>query len=539
MLTEWHSSAQRVAAASPEALARGVRPGMDLAHARVLCPEAALAPHDPAADASALARLARWANAFSPRVGIDAPDGLLLDITGCAHLFGGEGAMLDRLCDGLAGTGATACAAIADTIGAAWAVARAGPTPREIVPPGQAYAALAALPPWSLRLSPQTAGQLAALGIDRAESLFMLPRSTLPARFGDEVLLRVDQALGRQPENFESIDPPADLALRLRFEWPLKKPEALELACRQLLEWLTGDLQRRACGTRRLALMLHREGGRSERRDVPLCEPSASLPHLWRLLSAQLEQVDLGMGVDASEVHRLEAGATDHRRCGTGFQPVMGCESDAAGVAGGIVAITLAAIAPAPLDAEQGEFFGTAPQQRAVRRETAELFDRLSQRLGRDRVVRPVLAASHRPERAWRAEDMTAGHDPFTRPPRKVSPVRQRSTRPDAPLLPSADWDGQYEADAPVERPLCLLPRPHPIEVIAMTPDCPPSWFRYRGREYRTREGAGPERLSAEWWTAGDGGTRDYYRVETESGARFWVFCEVNSRKWYMHGVFE
>lgn len=603
MLTEWHASAQRVAAASPECLARGVRPGMDLAQARVLCPGAALAPHDPAGDATALARLARWAVAFSPRVGLDAPDGLLLDITGCAHLFGGERAMLDRLCDTLAADGVTACAAVADTVGAAWAVARAGPAPREAVPPGQVYAALAALPPWSLRLSPETAGRLAALGIDRAEALFMLPRATLPARFGDEALLRVDQALGRQPENFESIDPPADLALRLRFEWPLQRPEALELACRQLLERLAAGLQRRACGTRRLALVLHREGGRAERIDLPLCEPSCSLPHLWRLLQAQLERVDLARHAEGrmqnaesadhrlvagAMDHRLKTGATDPRRCGAGLQPVAGFEPvpglqpvtdfelDATGMTCGIVAITLAAFAPAPLDAEQGDFFdAVAPQRRAARRETAELFDRLSQRLGPDRVVRPVLSASHRPERAWRAEKVSAADNPFTRLLRRPSRPESRPIRSvpatgaaDPPALfaggavaggavnggavetgaadggslvpstPAADWGGAYDGAAPAGRPLRLLPRPQPIEVIAMAPDRPPGWFRYRGREFRTRDGAGPERLCAEWWT-GENGTRDYYRVEAESGARFWIYCEVESRKWYMHGVFE
>src|SRR6185369_11899727 len=148
------------------------------------------------------------------------PDGLLLDITGCQRLFRGEANLLNQLLGALHALGFHARAAIADTIGAAWAVAHGGGDERTIVPEGQAFAALAHLRPWTLRIAPKIVAQLDALGLERIEVLLMLSRATIPSRFGDDVLLRLDQALGRVPEVFTPVRPPVEIAARINFEEP-------------------------------------------------------------------------------------------------------------------------------------------------------------------------------------------------------------------------------------------------------------------------------------------------------------------------------
>lgn len=485
VLTQWRGSACIVAHASPEARGAGVRPGMTLAHAQAVLPSAVFEGHDPSADAASLDMLARWAVRFSPRVGIDTPNGLFLDITGCERLFRGEGNLLNRLVHAMQEAGLSVHAAVASTLGAAWAVSHAGGQAQAIVPADQAYAALSPLPPWALRLDAHLTTQLDALGIHRIETLMMLPRSTLPARFGEAMLLRVDQALGLRSENFQSITPTAGVSADMCFDGCITNWEVVQVAIEQLMDRVIADLKKQCRGAVQLDLVFFGETGAPMKRSALLCSPSNNRRHLLNLLMAQCERLNLS---------------------------------------GGIEAVRLTVAESKPMAVEQGDFFeGDA---RGSQRDAAEILDELAGRLGANAVVRPELIESHRPERAWRPSPVTQAD----KKPRETA-GRSKKSRPD-------DEPRHTDSLAADVRPLRLLPRPEPIDVFAIVPDQPPSWFRHRGREYRSHHGIGPERIDREWWSD-DCGTRDYYRIDTEGGARFWVFYEAESGRWFLHGIFE
>lgn len=175
------------------AASRGLTPGMGLANARALCPDLASCPADPEREARALAGLCRWAARYAPLVAVDGADGLMADVTGVAHLFGGEAELRADLHARLEQVGLEAQSALAGTGGAAWALARHG---GGIIPKGGLSAHLGSLPVAALRLDPATAESLTRVGLARIADLLPLPRAALAHRFGPALVRRLDQALG-------------------------------------------------------------------------------------------------------------------------------------------------------------------------------------------------------------------------------------------------------------------------------------------------------------------------------------------------------
>ncbi|UCG17086.1 MAG: DNA polymerase Y family protein, partial [Phycisphaerales bacterium] len=196
MVIAMRRGATVVAQANQVAGGLGARRGMTLAEARALVPQIEAQWHDAAADRQALELLAGWASCLSPIVHIEDANTLLLDVTGCERLFKGESNLMRRAVEGLREQGFTARAALADTPGAAWGLAHAHWDDVLVVEPGRSAAAIAPLPVGSLRVDPQTVSALAAVGVKTIEALLHLPRSSVAARFGDELLRRLDQALG-------------------------------------------------------------------------------------------------------------------------------------------------------------------------------------------------------------------------------------------------------------------------------------------------------------------------------------------------------
>jgi len=531
----------RAVAANRAARAGGVAPGMPLADARALLSGLAVAEADPAADRQMLERLADWCGRYSPWTAVDEHGGygagggagLWLDVSGCAHLFGGEQALLDDLVGRFAGLGFAAAAALADTPGAAWAVARLGladPAPPQgsppvdgrriaarhprsehpfaggrppsrpnadtpgqairIVPPGGAEAAVAPLSVAALRLPATVVEGLARVGLRRLGDLLGLPRAPLAARFGDVLLDRLDQALGAADEPLSPRRPVAPLRARLPFVEPIGRAEDVALATRTLLDELCGLLAAGHQGARRLELALYRTDATVARAVVGTGRPARDAGHLERLFRDKLDGLDAGFGVEV---------------------------------------MTLAALAVDPLPPEQTVLDdGAASRADGI----AQLADRLGNRLGPGTVVRLADHASHVPERACR--EVAA-----------LAPAAGIENGPERPRQP---------------RPLHLLPSPESIEVIAPVPDGPPVMVRWRRAQLRIAaadgperigpERIGPERIGPEWWRA-DGGhdpehlsrVRDYYRIEDADGRRFWVFREGLYRadtppRWYLHGVF-
>jgi protein ImuB len=507
---------QMLAAVNPAAVAKSIAAGMPLADALSFLPGLATRPAELAEDAAALRRLAEWCGRYSPWTAPDGDDGVKIEITGSAHLWGGEATLVADLSRRLARQGITHRLAIADTLGGAWAVARyaAGETrespcrfPAEageaggiaasmIVPPGETAAALTPLPVAALRLDPAIVEGLHRVGLRRVGEIMAMPRDALARRFGDVVAKRLDQALDALPEPLSPLGEVPSRRARLSFAEPIADPTDLARAAERLTEDLVTRLAREGMGARRLDLGFHRVDGRVEHIRIGTARPSRDPVHLAKLLTGKLDTVDPGLGVED---------------------------------------VILAAFAVEKLAPEQLGIDGGATAG-----DTASLFDRLGARLGLDALARLEPRASHIPEQA----SVTAAVDGRIHPPH---PPR-RSAMGLLPLPP----EGRRGPPGPKPpRPVRLFAPPEPVEAFWVLPDDPPFRFTWRHRTHRIAQADGPERIAEEWWRPdgqlidGDGdpgAIRDYYRVEDEAGRRFWLFRAGlpgdPPPRWYVHGVF-
>ncbi|MGO8915789.1 MAG: DNA polymerase Y family protein [Stellaceae bacterium] len=497
-----------VTAVNAAAEGLGIAPGLPLTDAWALHPALAVAEADPAGDAAALRRLAHWCHRYSPWTTPHGADAILLDVTGCAHLRGGEASLAHALVERLRRQGIASRAAIAETAGAAWAVARCGGAESAVVPPGEVRAAVAPLPIAALRLDPTQAAELERLGLRRIGALYALPRAALAARFGAGLAERLDQALGAAAEPLSPLPPKPARWVRRRFAEPIGTPEALAAATEELLEGLCRVLGAEMLGARRLVLSCYRVDGAVTQVTVGTARPTRDPRHLFRLFAEQFGTIDPGLGIEdmALAAMAVESLAAAQLRLATAaaVQPAV--------VAAGIVPFpgdkTVARqVARAVLAAEgRDRDIGDA----AV---LAALVDRLANRLELSSVGRLEPRQSHVPERAQRLAPAVA--------------------------VPQGAW----RLDPP--RPIRLLPRPEPVEAVAPVPDDPPILFRWRRLQHRVRRADGPERLCGEWWRGGTeaAALRDYYRVEDEAGRRFWLYREglflpQRAPRWFLHGLF-
>ena len=354
-----------VSALNEAAHAAGVYPEMALADARAIVPALATLPADPAADLALLARIAAWCGRYTPWTAPEGGDGVWLDVTGCAHLFGGEVDMLQDLLSRLAGFGMTARAVLADTPGTAWALAHFGEGGgSRVVPPGGAEKALAALPVAALRLGPATVAGLTRVGLKRVGDLYAMPRAPVTLRFGDEVMRRLGQALGRIAEPVSPSRPPPRFRVRLAFAEPIGLADDIAAALRRLLHRLCEQLDRQQQGCRRLELMLYRVDGSVQGVSVGTAYPARDAAHLARLFAERLGHLDPGFGVEA---------------------------------------VTLTAPVTEPLSPAQVAVADTQAIGRKPDAALAPLLDRLGNRLGFDRLVALEPCESHLPEAASRA----------------------------------------------------------------------------------------------------------------------------------------
>ena len=358
---------QIVAAACASAFGAGVRPGLSLAHARAMLAGSTVhvEPADDRADAAGLLALARWiGRRWSPAVEVDSPDGILADITGCEHLFGGELRLVRSLERAVGTLRVTASVGVAGTVGAAWALARYGRAEDRIVSGRGERAAIAPLPVCALRLDPETVEALAEVGIDRIGQLMDLPRHALPARYGPGLLRRLDQALGLVPETVGRT--PAGAAHEFSYDLPggSTQLQAIEDVVRLLLDSLADHLAARESGLRRLDATFERlDDAEDMRVIVQVTRPTRDPRHLWSLLRPKVERVHMGFGIERITLR-----------------------------AGGVVRIAH----------RQVSLAGEQEHAWAHDQDFAATLDTLSSRIGRDRVLRAELVQSHRPEHAAR-----------------------------------------------------------------------------------------------------------------------------------------
>ena len=347
------------------AVAAGLHSGQPLGDARAILPSLRSLPADPAAERRTLERLAGWCGRYSPWTAPatdDADDGsgaIWLDITGCAHLCGGEAALAGDLTGRLAAAGYETRAAIADTAGAAWAVCRFATddaAPTRIVTRGGARRALAPLPAAALRLAPETTATLDALGLRSIAALLDLPRDAVAERFGDEIAARLDAALGAVNEPIGPEAPQAPCFARIDFAEPVGRAGDIAAALDRLLDKLVRDLDLGGRGARRLELSLFEPAGHVRRFAIGTGRASRDAGHLARLFAAPLDSVETEYGIET---------------------------------------MTLAAPVTEPLAPRQ-----TAFHEREAGGDAGALIDRLANRLGGGRVIRFAPRESHLPERA-------------------------------------------------------------------------------------------------------------------------------------------
>ena len=288
-----------IGAADSGAQALGLRPGLPLAQAQAMKPGLTVIDADPAGDAADLRDLAGWCQRYAPLTAADPSDGIRIDSTGADHLQGGEAAMLADLRDRLARSGFTVRAAVADTPGAAWALARYGDRPIVVVPPGGAPAALAPLPVAALRLPTETVAALDRLGFSRIEQLAAAPRGPLVRRFGAGLMRQLDYAQGTAFEPLEPVPRATLIRQRLSFVEPVATAEAFATVIDRLCRAVCTALERRGEGARRLDLVCERVDGTMQLVAVGTARPVRDAVHLARLLAERIETIDPGLGVEA------------------------------------------------------------------------------------------------------------------------------------------------------------------------------------------------------------------------------------------------
>jgi protein ImuB len=452
---------------------------MSLAHARSLLKDddPFVAPLTPEDDAAALRRLARWALKFSPTVAPDEPDGLLLDLSGCGRLFGGAAAHLRTIAGACERMGLAVRLAAAPTFAAARALAHCGERRLIVADEGNVLSHLAPLPVGALGVSPEALSALLDVGIERVGDLLKVPRAELLRRFGPALPESVDRLTGRQSETVVPLREDAPLELCHAFDTPMRRPEIVRNVVGHLLGRLLRLLGDRGLAPGEWRLVFRRAGRDAERITLALAHPTLDGRHLESLLEMRLQRLRIGCGIEDISL----AAARCER-----VAPQQG-------------ALWEDAHAASP---------GHQPQALGA------LVDRLAEQFGRPSLVRYEPVEDRLPEHAFRAT------------------TRLPAMRPGAP--PSRP--GPRAAIGTANRPSRLWTPPQAAEVIALLPDGPPAWLRWRGGATRVRSSTGPERIAAAWWKDGPGALRDYYEVQDEQGRFLWVFRARPSGRWFVHG---
>lgn len=483
----------RIVATNDVALSLGITPGMMLADARARVPDLQTTDHDPQADGALLGWLAEGCDRYTPSVALDPPDGLILDITGCAHIWDGEDGLVADLAGWLVHAGLTIRIALAETPDKARALARHGGESIRAgrgVPPDMLNEERSrwrpALPVAALDLTGEAEAALRRSGLYTIDDLACRPRAPLAARFGTDVTTRLARILGEEDVRITPLRPEPAISLTHRFAEPAARTVHLLATIELLAEDAAELLRERHAGGRAFGVTFFRSDGAIHRLQIGTGQPTRDPALLMRLFRERIDTLadplDPGFGYD---LIRFDVSATE-------------------------------TLAPDQTSFAEGSDRSSHVQM---------LLDRLGVRLGHERVRRFAFGNSHIPECSS-----------FTMP----------AHAPPLPLSASVVAPGE-----PPARPLHLFDPPQRVDVIAEVPDGPPRRFRWRRTLHEVVAHEGPERIATEWWKrkdgyrAGGGGlTRDYYRVEDSEGRRFWLFrhglygLEKPSPDWYLHGAF-
>ncbi|WP_426329040.1 Y-family DNA polymerase [Pedobacter sp. R-06] len=303
-----------ITAVSLLAHSQGIDVGMKAADAKAICPGLEVIDDKTGRAASLLKAIGEWCIRYSPIVMVDdfSTDGLFMDISGCTHLWGGEREYLKEIVSRLKTKGYTVRLAMADTPGAAWAIARFG-TVTPLIPPGDHAASLLPLPPEALRLDEITLNRLRKLGFYRIKSFIGMPRSVLRRRFGEDFLTRLAQALGSADEILRPLQVPEPFQQRLPCLEPIKTRNGIETAITKLLENLCQHLQGEGKGLRSAVLSCYRIDGKVVQVSIGTNAATHSVGHLFKLFQLKIDQIRPALGIelfvlDAAKVDEVAPG---------------------------------------------------------------------------------------------------------------------------------------------------------------------------------------------------------------------------------------
>ena len=466
----------------------GLATGLPLANARAICPEVQVYDADEAADAAALNAIADWCDRFTPLVALDPPYGLFLDITGCAHLFGGEAAMMQLACGVLTAQGLAVSAAIAGT--AVCARTLTHHVHGRIVRDGEEAGAVRPLPVSALGADAAVVTGLRRAGLKTIGEVADRGRHEITARFGAGFTALLEQALGQGDAPISPRKPLPDYIVEKRFAEPVATEAVISATLSGLAVRLVAAMAKQGKGARRLEARFFRTDGAVRTITVDTGQPVTRGDMIDRLfrerLDALSDPLDPGFGFDLIRLSASHA------------EIVVQQQRD--------------------LDANVHD-----------NDELAALIDRIAARIGGKRVVVHLPQDTHIPERAVLA-----------------APAQYHLT-----AATQSVWPARVASEPPL-RPLRLFERPEQIKVIAEVPDGPPARFVWRRAAHAVVRAEGPERVAMEWWRAGIAVlTRDYFRVEDEEGLRFWLYRdglydrEIEQQEgkpvqpnWFMHGLF-
>jgi protein ImuB len=519
-------NAQRLVCVDAQAARLGLSLGLSLPDARARFPSLIVVEAEPLEEAQLLTRLCDWCSRYTPLAALDGRDGLVLDISGVAHLFEGEAALIEDCRARLSAQGITVAIGAAGNPRAAWALARfsrmrTAPEPLS----DKAFVKLFHdLPLAALGLDEKTIAEMARAGLRRIGDIALRPRAPITARFGSIPMARLDALKGLERSSIAPRFRAPDFCAERQFVSPIQTAEAIEVQVRKLADDLVVLLERQAKGARRIELSLYRVDGAVRRIRIGASRPLNEARAIVRLIAERLaspneDAIDAGYGVDL---------------------------------------MRLACLAAEPLAPSEAELERAHEAERA--RSLAELLDRLSARLGARAVTRRELIEAHLPEQAeaaapaalgevrlrWKSRHCGERSDEAIQENQERLSIpgslrRSPSERTGVFRRPMARDDGSNSAPA---RPLRLFARPEPIEALAEVPDGPPLRFRWRRVLHDVAAIEGPERIAAPWWRHADMPTRDYFRAEDSEGRRFWLYREglwgreTAQVKWFVHGLF-
>ncbi|WP_031526523.1 Y-family DNA polymerase [Dyadobacter crusticola] len=457
-----------VKAASPLAQANGIEHGIVVADARAIFPDLKVIDESPDEIAALLTNLAEWCIRYSPIVAVDPPDGLILNITGCTHLWKGEENYLVEIIGKLDKQGYQVQAGIADTIGTAWAVAHFGGNGTIVAPDHQANALLN-LPPAALRIEPAIVEKLHKLGLYQIRNFINMPRPVLRRRFGQQLLDRLDQAMGHALEIIEPVQPLVPYQERLPCMEPIVTATGIAIALKILLKKLCVRFLKEGKGLRKATFKGYRVDGKIVQIEIVTNSASNHREHLFKLFELKIQTLRPGMGI---ELFVMEAPEVED------------------------------------VDPVQESIWNLTGENDRVT--LMELLDRLAGRAGMQVIHRFLPVEHYWPERS----------------------VSEAASLKD---ILSTTWRTDRI------RPVQLLALPEEVFVSALVPDYPPILFTYKNKVHYIRKADGPERIESEWWLE-EGEHRDYYCVEDQQGARYWIFrlghYEEDKRIWFIHGYF-